>query len=161
MPAKKAITHAAPAASPDQPTPGETTLGSGTRRRHSEKRRVPGAVIRAVRRSLGYTREELRQLLRVGSASLARYELTDAPPWMSYVLISIGVVERGVPVDEMIRRVVAEEEAFASRTTRGHDDKSSTPRRKPAGEAARAVTPRSTTSKRAGRGAPKRASKSS
>ena len=67
--------------------------------------------MRAVRRSLGLSQDQLRQSLSVGPASLARYELTDAPAWMRYALIGVGVLERGVPVDEMIRRVTVEDEA--------------------------------------------------
>lgn len=74
--------------------------------------------MRAVRRSLGYSRDELRDSLRVGPASLARYELGDAPPWMAYALIGVGVLERGVPVDEMVRRVAAEGNATEERHQR-------------------------------------------
>ena len=68
--------------------------------------RLPGHLLRAVRRSLGLSQDELREPLRVGPASLARYEQGDAPAWMRYALIGVGVIERGVPVDEMVRRVV-------------------------------------------------------
>jgi predicted transcriptional regulator len=64
--------------------------------------------MRAVRRSLGLSQDALREPLRVGPASIARYEMGDAPAWMRYALIGVGVLERGVPVDEMVRRVEAE-----------------------------------------------------
>lgn len=78
-------------------------------RRRVGRARVSGDLIRAVRRSLGLSQGELREPLRVGHASLARYEQGDAPAWMQYALIGVGVLERGVPVDEMVRRVAASE----------------------------------------------------
>lgn len=156
MPTKKAAGRTGSAVKPDPVTSEDPTPAAG-RRPRAEKRRVAGDVIRSVRRSLGYTREELRDYLRVGSASLARYELTDAPPWMSYALIGIGVLERGVPVDEMIRRVVAEEEAAGAGTTRSRGGEVSLPRRKPPAAVEPSAAPRPATSKRAPRGVSKRA----
>lgn len=85
------------------------------KRSRAPRVRVPGDVVRAVRCSLGYTRDDLLKPLRVGPASLARYELVDAPAWMRYALIGVGVLERGVPVDEMVRRFAAESAAAADR----------------------------------------------
>ena len=68
-----------------------------------------------VRRSLGLSQADLCAVLRIGPASLARYELRDAPAWMSHALIGVGVLECGVPVDEMIRRVTAAEHAARDR----------------------------------------------
>lgn len=76
-----------------------------TRLRHA---RVSGQIVRDVRRSLGLSQGELREPLRVGHASLARYEQSNAPAWMQYALIGVGVLERGVPVDEMVRRVASD-----------------------------------------------------
>lgn len=103
-------------------TPADAGRDSGptpSRTARADRVRVPGEVVRAVRRSLGYSRDELRKPLRVGPASLARYELGDAPPWMRYALIGVGVLERGVPVDEMVRRVAAESAAAADRARGG------------------------------------------
>lgn len=79
----------------------------------ARRARVPGRIVRAVRRSLGLSQGELREPLRVGQASIARYEQGDAPAWMEYALIGVGVLERGVPVDEMVRRVAAEDRVVA------------------------------------------------
>ena len=102
-----------------QPDAGENTKPSLAEQARADRVRVAGEVIRAVRRSLGYSRDELRTPLRVGPASLARYELGDAPPWMQYALIGVGVLERGIPVDEMVRRVAAAETAAAEDPARG------------------------------------------
>jgi len=67
--------------------------------------RIPGVVLRNVRRRLGLSREEIRNLLRLSLAAYARYEQRDAPPWMRYALVGIGVTCCSVPVDEMLRRV--------------------------------------------------------
>ncbi len=83
--------------------PSEASDSPPTRRA-----RVPGQVMRDVRRSLGLSQAELREPLCVGQASIARYEKGDAPAWMEYALIGVGVLEHGVPVDEMVRRVEAE-----------------------------------------------------
>lgn len=157
MPAKKASGRAGAAANPNPETSDDPTPAARKRRPRTEKRRVAGDVIRSVRRSLGYTREELRDYLRVGSASLARYELTDAPPWMSYALIGIGVLERGVPVDEMIRRVAAEEAAVAGGTSRGRGRTAAAPRRTPGTKSDPVAPSRPVTSKRTGGGQSKRA----
>lgn len=92
---------------------GEASAPPTSRSARAARVRIPGDVVRAVRRSLGYTRAELLGPLRVGPASLARYELRDAPPWMRFALIGVGVLERGVPVDEMVRRFAAESAAAA------------------------------------------------
>lgn len=77
-----------------------------------------GAALRAVRRSLGFSQGEVREHLRLGQASIARYEQRDAPAWMEYALIGVGVLERGVPVDEMVRRVAAEHEEARTGSSR-------------------------------------------
>lgn len=80
-----------------------------SRSKRARRARVPGQLIRAVRRSLGLSQGDLRAPLRVGHASIARYEKGDAPAWMEYALIGVGVLEHGVPVDEMVRRVAVQE----------------------------------------------------
>lgn len=77
--------------------------------------RFPGAALRAIRRGLGLNQASLCAILRIGPASLARYELRDAPAWMRHALIGVGVLEGGVPVDEMIRRVTVEEHTARER----------------------------------------------
>lgn len=69
------------------------------------ERRIPGAVLRNVRRRLGLSREEMRTLLHLSLAAYARYEQRDAPPWMRYALVGVGVTCCRVPVDEMLKRV--------------------------------------------------------
>ena len=94
----------------DRAGPGEAEPAKA-RGRRPLRVRLPGSLLRAVRRSLGLSQDELREPLRVGPASLARYEQGDAPAWMRYALIGVGVIERGVPVDEMVRRVASERNA--------------------------------------------------
>ena len=152
----RATPHSRPApTAPAEPAPVATVA-----RTRPERERVAGNVVRAVRRSLGYSRDELRDPLRVGPASLARYELADAPPWMTYALIGIGVLERGVPVDEMVRRVVVEEQAAEASTPRGRAGTAVTPRResgrKPRPGAEPGPVQRPGKSKRTGQGVAKR-----
>lgn len=96
---------------PEDPDEGMGEAPERSRGRRARRGRVPGRLVRAVRRSLGLSQGELREPLRVGQASIARYEQGDAPAWMEYALIGVGVLDRGVPVDEMVRRVAAEGDA--------------------------------------------------
>lgn len=93
---------ALPDAGPDEP-PDEAL--DVRRSPPATAERVPGTTLRAVRRSLGLSRDAIASRLGVSVTGYARYEQKDAPLWMRYVLIGVGMIDRGVPGDEMRRRV--------------------------------------------------------
>lgn len=72
----------------------------------------PGEQLRETRESLRLTQGELARLFDCGESTIRKWERVGAPVWVPYALIGVGTLERGVPIDEMARRVgLAEWEA--------------------------------------------------